>query len=90
MMSMAAFVWFPNIIREIHFVTRGCPACTSTGKNLSTPCSQTNSAPRASVSRPLEELELDFWGPLSNNPSSQLYVPVFLAFPLPSAPPVPP
>ena len=60
MMSMAEFVWSPNMIREIHFVTGSCPACTSTGKNLSTPCSRANSAPRAPVSRPFEELELDF------------------------------
>ena len=72
MMSMAEFVWFPNMVREIHFVTRSCPACTSTEKNLSSPCARDNSATRTPVS--LEELELDFWGPLSNNPSSQLYV----------------
>ena len=71
---MAEFVWFPNMIREMHFVTRNCPACTSTGKNLSSPRDQENSARRAPVSRALEKIELDFWRPLSNNPSSQLYV----------------
>ena len=82
------------MIREIHFVTRGCPACTSTGKNLSTPCSQANTAPAPLSPAPSRKLNSIFGVPYLTIPApnctSLLPLIVFLVSPLPCASPVPP
>ncbi len=62
------------MVREIQCKARNCPACTSTGKNLTVVRPHADIYPRDPVLAPNDEIELDFWGTMAANSSSQLYV----------------
>ncbi len=77
MLSMAEFVWFPHMVREIQCKARQCPGNTDSGKNLNIVrphASHASTGPQEPVNAPNDELELDFWGPMASNPSSHMYV----------------
>ena len=74
MISMAEFIWFPHMVRSIHSMTRACSSCTATGRNLTFVSAKAHTVPREPVTAPGDELDLDFWGPITSNPSSHMYV----------------
>ncbi len=63
-----------NMYKTIQATAKQCFQCTSTGKNLACPSYLTNSSPRAPATRVLDELEMDFLGPIYANPPSSQYV----------------
>ena len=63
-----------HIVREIECKARNCPACISTGKNLTVVRSHADTGRREPALAPNDEIELEFWGPLAANASSQMYI----------------
>ncbi len=74
MKSKAEYVWFPHMFKSIEAMAQNCQTCRQTGKNLACVPNVKQSAPRPIVTQSLDELELDFLGPLFQNPVSQHYV----------------
>ncbi len=74
MKSRCEHVWFPNMYKTIQATAKQCFQCTSIGKNLACPSHLTGPSPRAPATRVLDELELDFLGPIYANPPSSQYV----------------
>ena len=71
---MAELIWFPHMVSSTHTMARACSSCTATGKNLTCVSSKAATLPREPVTAPGDELGTDVRGPITSNPTSQMYV----------------
>ena len=60
--------------KSIQAQPRTCVECTQTGKNLACFTNVKQSVERPIITKSFDELELDFKGPLNENPDSQRYL----------------
>ena len=74
MKSKAEYVWFPHMFKSIEATANNCLTCRQTGKNLACIPNVTKPAPRPPGVQSLDELEVDFLGPLFQNPTTQHYI----------------
>ena len=86
MKSLAKYLWWPHIYREIYHHGRTCSQCVQAGKNIKVLLGTHNISKLPTLTFANEEINLDFAGPLDafwgNNKYILLCIDQYIKFPL--------
>ena len=71
--SLAQYIWWPYIHRDILAKSSECKACTEIGKTLKSVIPHCKWAPLPKCVEPNDEIEIDFGGPIPNEKGIEQY-----------------
>ena len=74
MEQLAEAFWWPGMNRDVHEKAETCPSCRAAGKNIITQIPSTEKNNLENLTKPNQEIQLDFAGPIKSKSRGDVYI----------------